>query len=200
VIFVVLCRVLKPRKSSSERTLEPSSSGSLLSFKLLFLFPLSLIFLGRLTSYLLSFRFSEQCAGAFAIAYVPIAEVDFFAHDPSEGTPSLSPVISSLYVVHSCIRHFLANSRVRHYLQQPDDVSGAKKTLADFLGRLLLITFHKIFIFVPWLADSCSAEGRTRTFTHLVQMVTDPQQGRIYQQVPKVPSPRFNRPGRNIHL
>jgi len=83
-------------------------------------------------------RFSEQCAGAFAIAYVPIAGFDFFAQDPNENT----------------------NSRVRHYLMQPDDVSGAKKTLADFLGR-------------------------TRTFTHLVQMLTHPLRGRIYQQVDK---------------
>lgn len=84
-------------------------------------------------------RFSEQCAGAFAIAYVPIAGLDFFAQDSNAEN---------------------SNSRVRHYLMQPDDVTGAKKTLADFLGR-------------------------TRTFSQIVLIMTHPLRGRIYQPVDK---------------
>eukprot|EP01128_Nolandella_sp_AFSM9_P009401 TRINITY_DN6005_c0_g1_i1.p1 TRINITY_DN6005_c0_g1~~TRINITY_DN6005_c0_g1_i1.p1 ORF type:complete len:655 (+),score=138.82 TRINITY_DN6005_c0_g1_i1:48-1967(+) len=53
-----------------------------------------------------------------------------------------------------------ADQRIRHYLIKGDDLSGAKKSLADFLGR-------------------------EEMFTNIVQIVTHPQHGRVYQQVDK---------------
>jgi len=58
-------------------------------------------------------RFSEQCPGQFAIAYVPFED-----NSGAEWTNGSS----------------LGQGRVRHYLLQRDDVFGSKKTVADFLG------------------------------------------------------------------
>jgi hypothetical protein len=58
-------------------------------------------------------RFSEQCPGQFAIAYVPLED-----NSGAEWTEGKSN----------------GQGRVRHYLMQRDDVFGSKKTLADFLG------------------------------------------------------------------
>jgi hypothetical protein len=77
-------------------------------------------------------RLSERCAGGFAIAYV--------AQNPTSDNPD--------------------NRVIRHYLIQPDDVFGAKKTLPDFLGQ-------------------------ARNFHYLVQIYTDPDGNRIYRQVNK---------------
>lgn len=52
------------------------------------------------------------------------------------------------------------NRLIRHYLIQPDDVFGAKKTLPDFLGQ-------------------------ARNFNYLVQLDTDADGNRIYRQVNK---------------
>jgi len=57
-------------------------------------------------------RFSEQCPGQFAIAYVPLE--DNSGAEWSNGS--------------------YGQGRVRHYLMQRDDIFGSKKTLADFLG------------------------------------------------------------------
>jgi len=68
-------------------------------------------------------RFSEQCPGQFAIAYVPIDD------NPSSNGPfgamgSMAPGGNTS----------TGHGRVRHYLMQRDDIFGSKKTLADFLG------------------------------------------------------------------
>jgi hypothetical protein len=49
---------------------------------------------------------------------------------------------------------------IRHYLIQPDDIFGAKKTLPDFLGQ-------------------------ARNFNYIVQIHTDVNGNRIYRQVNK---------------
>jgi len=75
-------------------------------------------------------RFTESCPGIFAIAYT--VETD----PPSQ----------------TC--------EIRHYLMQPDDVVGPKKTLPDFLGK------HK-------------------PFSYVVKVTTDYIRGRLYQQCEK---------------
>uniref|UniRef100_A0A6B2KZR9 Signal transducer and activator of transcription n=1 Tax=Arcella intermedia TaxID=1963864 RepID=A0A6B2KZR9_9EUKA len=89
-------------------------------------------------------RFSEQCPGQFAIAYIPIDD------NPGSNGPlgALGNVGTS------------GQGRVRHYLMQRDDIFGAKKTLADFLGS-------------------------AKNFSQIVQIVDHPTQGRIFQQCDK---------------
>jgi len=75
-------------------------------------------------------RFSESFPGILAIAYT------------AETSPSSQ------------------NLETRHYLLQPDDVSGPKKTLPDFLGK-------------------------NRIFSYVVKVTTDLVRGRLYQQCEK---------------
>jgi hypothetical protein len=84
-------------------------------------------------------RFSEQCPGQFAIAYVPLED-----NSGAEWTNGSTH----------------GQGRVRHYLMQRDDIFGAKKTLADFLGD-------------------------AKNLSHLVQIIDNPTKGRIFQQLDK---------------
>jgi len=92
-------------------------------------------------------RFSEQCPGQFAIAYVPIDD------NPSSNGPFGA-------MANMGGNTSTGQGRVRHYLLQRDDIFGAKKTLADFLGS-------------------------ARNFSHIVQIVDHPTEGRIFQQCDK---------------
>jgi hypothetical protein len=85
-------------------------------------------------------RFSEQCPGQFAIAYVPFED-----NSGSEWTGHYTPV------------NLPGQDKVKHYLMQRDDIFGAKKTLADFLGDV-------------------------KNLSHIVQIIDNPLKGRIFQQ------------------
>jgi len=71
-------------------------------------------------------RFSEQCPGQMAIAYIPLnASLDLLSRESQQ------------------------TGRIRHYLLQADDVHAAKKTLPDFLRRSVNLS-----LLVQVVADS----------------------------------------------
>jgi len=67
----------------------------------------------------------------------------------------------------------VGGSRVHHYLLQSDDIYAAKKTLPDFLGKCF-------------------------NLSHIIQVTTNPQKGRVYQQISKdhVLSEYYSKTGR----
>jgi len=82
-------------------------------------------------------RFSEQCPGQFAIAYVPIDD------NPSSNGPFGA-------MANMGGNTSTGQGRVRHYLLQRDDIFGAKKRLQTFWEVLeISLTLYKSSITLP---------------------------------------------------